>query len=141
MCQTTSRFTPTWLAQLQDVFGETCPSSLSTVACFGPICSESDPTATEKTLFLKSGTNKQSIFGLNSIFICVPFVLQSSKDAVGFIGLGNMGAPMANNLLAKGYPLVVYDIVESCVEGAVRNGAVKATSPAEVRINDIPQLI
>ena len=61
-------------------------------------------------------------------------MLQSSKDAVGFIGLGNMGAPMANNLLAKGYPLVVYDVIESCVEGAVRNGAVKATSPAEVRI-------
>ena len=61
-------------------------------------------------------------------------MFQSSKDAVGFIGLGNMGAPMANNLLAKGYLLVVYDVIESCVEGAVRNGAVKATSPAEVRI-------
>ena len=71
------------------------------------------------------------------------FVLQSSKDAVGFIGLGNMGAPMANNLLAKGYPLVVYDVIESCVEGAVRNGAVKATSPAEVRIliSNTPQLV
>ena len=42
---------------------------------------------------------------------------------------------MANNLLAKGYPLVVYDVIESCVEGAVKNGAVKASSPAEVRIN------
>ena len=41
---------------------------------------------------------------------------------------------MANNLLAKGYPLVVYDVIESCVEGAVKNGAVKAASPAEVTI-------
>ena len=39
---------------------------------------------------------------------------------------------MANNLLAKGYPLVVYDVIESCVEGAVKNGALKANSPAEV---------
>ena len=43
-----------------------------------------------------------------------------------------MGAPMANNLLAKGYPLVVYDVIESCMEGAVKNGALKANSPAEV---------
>ena len=40
---------------------------------------------------------------------------------------------MANNLLAKGYPLVVFDVIESCTEGAVKNGAIKASSPAEVR--------
>lgn len=40
---------------------------------------------------------------------------------------------MANNLLSKGYPLVVYDVIESCLEGAVKNGAIKANSPAEVR--------
>lgn len=44
---------------------------------------------------------------------------------------------MANNLLAKGYPLVVYDVIESCVEGAVKNGAVKASSPAEVTIHTV----
>lgn len=71
---------------------------------------------------------------LSEIFNNVLLLFQSSKDPVGFIGLGNMGAPMANNLLAKGYPLVVYDVIESCVEGAVKNGAVKASSPAEVRI-------
>ena len=30
-------------------------------------------------------------------------------ETIGFIGLGNMGAPMAGRLLAAGYPLVVHD--------------------------------
>jgi 3-hydroxyisobutyrate dehydrogenase len=30
--------------------------------------------------------------------------------AIGFIGLGNMGFHMANNLVKKGYSLVTYDI-------------------------------
>ena len=55
------------------------------------------------------------------------------QSPVGFIGLGNMGAPMANNLLAKGYPLVVYDVIDSCTEEATKNGAIKASSPAEVK--------
>ena len=58
--------------------------------------------------------------------------LPLSRQLVGFIGLGNMGAPMANNLLQKGHKLVVYDIMESAVSQAVSAGAVKATSPAEV---------
>ena len=28
---------------------------------------------------------------------------------IGFIGLGNMGRPMASNLQRKGFPLVVFD--------------------------------
>ena len=31
-------------------------------------------------------------------------------DRIGFIGLGNMGRPMASNLARKGFPLVVFDI-------------------------------
>ncbi|HVH58542.1 MAG TPA: NAD(P)-binding domain-containing protein [Vicinamibacterales bacterium] len=31
-------------------------------------------------------------------------------DRIGFIGVGNMGRPMASNLVRKGFPLVVYDI-------------------------------
>ena len=30
---------------------------------------------------------------------------------ITFIGLGNMGAPMARNLLKAGHPLTVYDLV------------------------------
>lgn len=31
-------------------------------------------------------------------------------DKIGFIGLGNMGKPMASNLVRKGFPLVVFDV-------------------------------
>ena len=37
-------------------------------------------------------------------------------DAVGFIGLGNMGGPMALNLASAGFPLVVHDIDPAKVE-------------------------
>jgi len=30
--------------------------------------------------------------------------------SVAFIGLGNMGNPMAMNLLKKGYPMTVFDL-------------------------------
>lgn len=41
----------------------------------------------------------------------------ASKTQVGFIGLGNMGKPMAKNLLKHGYPVVATDVFpESCKE-------------------------
>ena len=33
----------------------------------------------------------------------------ASKTPVGFIGLGNMGSPMAKNLLKNGYPVIATD--------------------------------
>ena len=36
--------------------------------------------------------------------------------AVGFIGLGIMGGPMAENLLEKGHSLLVYDVDPEAVE-------------------------
>ena len=33
-----------------------------------------------------------------------------AEAMIGFVGLGNMGAPMAANLIAKGHSLTVYDI-------------------------------
>jgi 3-hydroxyisobutyrate dehydrogenase len=38
---------------------------------------------------------------------------------IGFIGLGNMGAPMARNLLAAGYELSVFDLSRTAVEDLV----------------------
>lgn len=55
---------------------------------------------------------------------------QQSQQPLGFIGLGNMGLPMAQNLLANGHQLVLYDISESRV-GEVGGGQAVA-SPAEV---------
>lgn len=41
----------------------------------------------------------------------------ASKTPVGFIGLGNMGNPMAKNLVKQGYPVIAYDVFpEACKE-------------------------
>jgi 3-hydroxyisobutyrate dehydrogenase len=56
----------------------------------------------------------------------------SVKPTIGFVGLGNMGGHMANNLLKHGYPLVVFDLNATAVANAVAKGAKKASSPAEV---------
>lgn len=51
---------------------------------------------------------------------------------IGFIGLGNMGAPMAIRLLDAGHQLVVYDTRPAAVEEFVALGARAATSPKEI---------
>ena len=51
---------------------------------------------------------------------------------IGFIGLGNMGRPMASNLVRKGFSLVVHDIVADPVAALTALGARSATSVAEV---------
>jgi 4-hydroxybutyrate dehydrogenase/sulfolactaldehyde 3-reductase len=51
---------------------------------------------------------------------------------IGFIGLGNMGRPMASNLVRKGFSLVVYDVVSKPVETLVALGATSKGSVAEV---------
>ncbi len=53
-------------------------------------------------------------------------------DAVGFIGLGNMGGPMARNLARGGFSLVVHDIDPAKVEPFRAQGAQVAGSPQEV---------
>ena len=57
--------------------------------------------------------------------------LEDRKNAVGFVGLGQMGAPMAENILKKGHRLVAYDIEKPKVERAVSLGAQAASSPAD----------
>ncbi|HET7696168.1 MAG TPA: NAD(P)-binding domain-containing protein [Vicinamibacterales bacterium] len=53
-------------------------------------------------------------------------------DAVGFIGLGVMGRPMAHNLLKRGFPLVVHSRSPAPVDELVEAGAARAGSPADV---------
>jgi 3-hydroxyisobutyrate dehydrogenase len=50
------------------------------------------------------------------------------KPVIGFIGIGEMGKPMSQNLLKAGYPLVVYDLSEKAMEVVVQAGADKASS-------------
>ena len=56
----------------------------------------------------------------------------SEPEIVGCIGLGNMGMPMARNLVAAGYRVVVHDIDPHRVETPVADGAAAAGSSAEV---------
>ncbi len=42
---------------------------------------------------------------------------------VGFTGLGNMGLPMARNLLKAGYPLYVFNRTKARADGLLAQGA------------------
>jgi len=52
--------------------------------------------------------------------------------AVGFVGLGNMGRPMALNLVKHGFSLVVHDIDKTKVDPLRARGAAVADSPERV---------
>lgn len=54
------------------------------------------------------------------------------KDTLGFLGLGNMGRPMAGRLLAIGYDVVVYDSRGEAVDDLAARGARRAASAAEL---------
>lgn len=53
-------------------------------------------------------------------------------DTIGFIGLGIMGRPMAENLREADYDLVVYNRTEEKADEFVEGGGQKASSPREV---------
>jgi 3-hydroxyisobutyrate dehydrogenase-like beta-hydroxyacid dehydrogenase len=48
---------------------------------------------------------------------------------IGFVGLGNMGAPMAHNLLKSGHQLTVYNRTRSRADELASTGAVVADTP------------
>ncbi|MDA5194079.1 3-hydroxyisobutyrate dehydrogenase [Govanella unica] len=50
---------------------------------------------------------------------------------IGFIGLGNMGGPMARNLVAKGHEVKVFDLVEANVALLIAAGATRAASAGD----------
>jgi len=56
----------------------------------------------------------------------------SVKPAVGFIGIGAMGEPMALNLIKAGYQLTVYARRAEAAAALVKAGAALAATPAEV---------
>jgi len=58
---------------------------------------------------------------------------------IGFIGLGNMGAPMAANLVKAGYEVTGHDVVDFSVEGVqTASSAVEAASGRDVVITMLP---
>lgn len=57
---------------------------------------------------------------------------QGPPPAIGFVGLGAMGRPMARRLLQHGYPLTVHDLVPAAMDPLRGAGATAATSPEAV---------
>ncbi len=54
------------------------------------------------------------------------------KTRVGFIGLGNMGLPMAQNILKKGFPLWAYNRTKDKASFLLKQGCIWTESPAEL---------
>jgi 3-hydroxyisobutyrate dehydrogenase len=52
----------------------------------------------------------------------------ASKERIGFVGLGNMGTPMARRLVAAGYELVVTDALPVAVERFAAKSACEHTA-------------
>ncbi|WP_110673666.1 3-hydroxyisobutyrate dehydrogenase [Salinicola sp. RZ23] len=50
---------------------------------------------------------------------------------IAFFGVGNMGGPMAANLIQAGHTVRVFDLLPALVEAAVASGATAAASPRE----------
>ena len=63
---------------------------------------------------------------------------------IGFIGLGNMGGPMAKNLLKSGHTVYAFDLSPAALDEVVNAGGVAASSAtqacekAEVVISMLP---
>ena len=65
--------------------------------------------------------------------------LEDTHMKIGFIGLGNMGAPMARNLVAAGHAVSVFDVAGISVEDAnTAATAAEAATGADVVITMLP---
>ena len=53
-------------------------------------------------------------------------------ETIGFIGLGNLGTAIAQNIQNAGYPMVVYDIREGATKPLLNEGSRLAGAPDEV---------
>lgn len=65
--------------------------------------------------------------------------LKGNHMKIGFIGLGNMGAPMVRNLSAAGHEVSAFDVAGVTVDGATRaTSATDAANEADVVITMLP---
>ena len=62
---------------------------------------------------------------------------QTFIGTVGFVGLGYMGAPMAANLLSKGWPVTAWNRSPAALDEVAARGARTAATVAELRDADI----
>jgi len=56
----------------------------------------------------------------------------NGRSAIGFVGLGAIGAPLARALLEAGYPLVAYDVDGARLDALGSTAVTAASSPREV---------
>jgi 3-hydroxyisobutyrate dehydrogenase len=54
---------------------------------------------------------------------------------LGFIGLGNMGGPMAGNLLKAGHTVKVFDLVPAALDNLAGQGAIACGSALDATVN------
>ena len=57
--------------------------------------------------------------------------MDKDKLNIAFIGLGNMGGPMAHNLLKNGHCVSVFDLLQSAVDELATAGARAASSAVD----------
>jgi 3-hydroxyisobutyrate dehydrogenase len=60
---------------------------------------------------------------------------------IGFVGLGNMGGPMALNLIKAGHALTVFDLSAASLARLVEMGAATAESPTAIAQSDVELII
>lgn len=66
--------------------------------------------------------------------------MSTEQPRIGFIGLGNMGAPMCRRLLSAGYLVSVFDINPQAVRDAVSSGA-RGTDSAHACAHEVDILL
>lgn len=83
-----------------------------------------------------AGTVRYKKFLPTALVLRRPAIIKGGNEMkVGFIGLGNMGLPMAHNLLRAGHELTVYNRTHSRAERLGREGANVADSPLDVALD------
>ena len=60
--------------------------------------------------------------------------------AIGFIGVGNMGGPMAQNLLKAGHRIKAFDLAKPAVERLVASGA-EAAATVQAAVTDVDAVV
>ena len=55
-----------------------------------------------------------------------------NDSSIGFIGLGNVGSKVANNIISNGYKLYIHDLDEKKSQDLVSKGAIFCKSIAEL---------
>ena len=67
-------------------------------------------------------------------------MMSTSSSPIGFIGLGNMGAHMARNLIKNGHKVVVFDLNKDAV-AALKQAGAHVRSPIHTIIDSNKQVL